>query len=140
MNRSFNIRMSCTETWFVKEFQNIFIIPIPVKIAAMKPSKSIASESSSHEFTGTNNLCRLSTASQTHTINQWRPKPKAVTVVVIKDIPGGMVKAAAARTIQFTVINSRNCPICLYTSIAKRRSIMPSICTNVAMVTMKTVR
>ena len=37
---------------------------------------------------GTNSLWRLNRASHTHTINQWRPKPKAVTVVAIKDKPG----------------------------------------------------
>ena len=109
-------------------------------MAAMIPSNNMATESSSHEFNGTNNLCRLSTASHTHTINQWRPKPKAVTVVAIKDIPGGMVNVELARTMQFTVINSRNCPICSYICIAKRRSSTPRICTKVAIVTIKTVR
>jgi len=56
-----------------QDSQKIFIIPIPVKIAAIKPNNKIATESSSHELTGTKSLCRLRTASQTHTINQCTP-------------------------------------------------------------------
>jgi hypothetical protein len=93
-------------------FQKIAIAPIPVKIAAIIPRIRIATESSSHVLKGTNSLWRLNRASHTHTINQWSPKPNAVTVVAIKERPEGMVNVELARTMQLTVISSRNCPIC----------------------------
>ncbi len=85
---------------------------MPVKIAAMIPKMSIARESSSHEFDATNSLWRRINASQTQTMSQWSPKPKAVVVEAQNERPDGMVNVELARTIQLTVMSSRNWPIC----------------------------
>jgi hypothetical protein len=70
-NSNLNIRITSTlsaKRWWWKPegfrydiliadgFQKIAIAPIPVKIAAIIPSRSIATESSSHVLNGTNSL------------------------------------------------------------------------------------